>query len=159
MKLVALLEKKKETIVNQWFEQVIHTYAPDTAMFYQNQKDAFSNPVGSTTKQALTRLFNLLLELEEDKTPAAIIDPLVRVRAVQDFTPPQAIGFVFFLKPIIRDLFKKNQKKFQLVELLTIESRIDMLALTVPYGNLSAMYSCFISILMIERPALDQEVR
>ncbi|MBW1889841.1 MAG: RsbRD N-terminal domain-containing protein [Deltaproteobacteria bacterium] len=130
MELTALLEKKKETIVNEWFEQVIQTYAPDTAMFYQGQKDAFANPVGSTTRHALTRLFNLLLKHDENESPAAIIDPLIRIRAVQNFTPTQAAGFVFFLKPIVRNLYKKNQKKIHFDELLALESRIDMLALT-----------------------------
>jgi len=130
MELTALLEKKKETIVKEWFEQVIQTYAPDTAMFYQGQKDAFANPVGSTTRQALTRLFNSLLKHDENESPADIIDPLIRIRAVQNFTPSRAAGFVFFLKPIIRNLYKKNKKQLRVDELWDFESRIDMLALT-----------------------------
>ena len=36
MEFAALLERKKEAVVKAWFEQVIQTYAPDTAMFYQS---------------------------------------------------------------------------------------------------------------------------
>jgi len=129
MEFTALLEKKKEAVVNAWFEQVIQTYAPDTAIFYQNQKDAFANPVGSTTKQALIKLFDALLDLQEDEPLSDIIDPLVRVRAVQNFTPSQAVGFVYLLKPIVRKYFGKNQKKLKLDELLELESRIDGMAL------------------------------
>ena len=98
-------------------------------MFYQNQKDAFANPVGSTTKQSLTKLFYALLNPQEDAALTDLIDPLIRIRAVQDFTPSQATGFVFLLKPIVRKYFKKNKKNFDLDELLEMESRIDRLAL------------------------------
>ena len=129
MEFAALLEKKKEAVVKAWFDQVIQTYAPDTAMFYQNQEDAFANPVGSTTKQSLTKLFKALLDPQEDPALADLIDPLVRIRAVQDFTPSQATGFVFLLKPILRKYFVKNKKKLNVDELLEMESRIDRLAL------------------------------
>ena len=130
MEFAALLEKKKEAVVNAWFDEVIQTYAPDTAVFYQNQKDAFANPVGSTTKQSLTKLFRALLAPQEKEALADLIDPLIRIRAVQDFTPSQATGFVFLLKPIIRKQFKKNKHKLNMDELLEMESRIDRLALT-----------------------------
>ena len=130
MEFAALLEKKKDAVVNAWFEEVIQTYAPDTAVFYQNQQDAFANPVGSTTKQSLTKLFKAVLDPKGEAALADLIDPLIRIRAVQDFTPSQATGFVFLLKPIIRKLFKKNKNKLNLDELLEMESRIDRLALT-----------------------------
>ena len=128
MELAALLEKKKEAIVNAWFEQVIQTYAPDTAIFYQNQKDAFLNPVGSTTRRSLTKLFDLLIKPGEE-SPQEIIDPLIRIRAVQNFTPSRAVGFVFLLKPILRTHFKKSGKKISADAIMDLESRIDTLAL------------------------------
>ena len=130
MRFTALLEKKRETVVNAWFDQVIQTYAPDTAVFYQNQKDAFANPVGSTTKQSLTKIFKALLDPQAETAMADLMDPLIRIRAVQDFTPSQATGFVFLLKPIVRGMFNKNRKDFKVDELLELESRIDRLALT-----------------------------
>ncbi len=129
MEFAALLERKKEAVVNAWFEQVMQTYAPDTAVFYQNQKDAFANPVGSTTKQALVKLFNALLDPQDNESLADLIDPLIRIRAVQNFTSSQAVGFVFLLKSIVRNLFQKNRKKLKVDELLEMESRIDGLAL------------------------------
>ena len=129
MEFTALLAKKKKAVVNAWFEQVMQTYAPDAAVFYQNQKDAFANPVGSTTQQALTKLFDALLDPLKKESLADLVDPLVRIRAVQDFTPSQAAGFVFLLKPIVRNLFRKNRKQLKTDELLELESRIDGLAL------------------------------
>ena len=129
MEFAALLEKKKEAVVTAWFDQVIQTYAPDAAAFYQNQKDAFTNPVGSTTKQSLTKLFEALLNPQAEEALTDLIDPLIRIRAVQDFTPSQATGFVFLLKPIIRKVFKKNKNKLSVDDLLEMESRIDRLAL------------------------------
>jgi len=48
---------------------------------------------------------------------------------VQNFTPSQAVGFVYLLKPIVRKYFGKNQKKLKLDELLELESKIDGMAL------------------------------
>ena len=129
MELATLLEKKKATIVKKWFDQVIQTYAPDTAMFYQSQKDAFANPVGNTARQSLNRLFDALLDNGDQQELAALVDPLIRIRAVQDFTPSRAAGFVFFLKSVIRDQVRKSGKSIPLDQLLDMESRIDKLAL------------------------------
>jgi hypothetical protein len=36
------------------------------------------------------------------------LDPIIRIRAVQDFSPSQAAGFVFFLKQIIDKYFNRD---------------------------------------------------
>jgi hypothetical protein len=51
----------------------------------------------------------------------------VRIRAVQNFTPSQAIGFVFDLKGLIRAMAPADRQASK--EMVVIESRIDALAL------------------------------
>jgi len=55
MELAALLEKKKETILNEWFEQVIHTYAPDSASFYRNHRRTSSTPLSEYGPYRISR--------------------------------------------------------------------------------------------------------
>ena len=110
MPLEELLTRKKPEIVDRWFESVLNTYAPDTADFYKRQKDAFSNPVGSTARRALEGLLSEFLQDLDPKKTRAFLDPLIRIRAVQDFTPSQAVGFVFQLKAIIHRLCKDELK-------------------------------------------------
>lgn len=129
MGLRNLLENKKSSIVNKWFEFVTDTYAPDAALFFKNQRDGFLNPVGGTTRDILEKLFEAILEKADADGIAVTIEPLIKIRAVQNFSPSQAVGFLFVLKTIIRKELKKELKKINPEELVSIDARIDSLAL------------------------------
>jgi len=105
MGLEKLLTKKKTAIVQKWFDMVIETYPADSAKFYKSQKDPFANPVGRNTFNALKILFDQLLHEMDHGAIKSSLDPIIRIRAVQDFSPSQATAFIFFLKKIIRDQF------------------------------------------------------
>lgn len=129
MRFEEWLKSKKATIASNWFDQLMHTYAPDTAMFYKNQKDTFANPVGSTAEKALNKLFDALLDNETSTTVAHIIDPLIRIRAVQNVSPAKAVGFLFLLKKIIRETLPKNNFDEYIEDIYFLEQRIDDAAL------------------------------
>ena len=129
MGLRDLLEKKKSAIVKKWFEFVVDTYAPDAALFFKNQTDNFLNPVGGTTRSVLEKLFKALLEKVDADSIAVTMEPLIKIRAVQSFSPSQAVGFLFVLKTLIRKEIKKEIKKIDPEELVSIDARIDSLAL------------------------------
>jgi hypothetical protein len=101
MDLVMQLAQKKNTIVKQWFDRLMDTYPADTAQFLRSQKDAFANPVGQNSLQSLDALFDHIIKDFDPKTARPIIDPIIRIRAIQDFTPAKAIRFVFDLKDLI----------------------------------------------------------
>jgi hypothetical protein len=96
------LAKKKSAIINKWFEVVIATYPPETAKFLRSQTDPFSNPVGQTTLHGLQTLFDLLTEPLDHARALGALDPIVRIRAIQDFTASRATAFVFDLKTVVR---------------------------------------------------------
>ena len=129
MELTSLLENKKSSIVKKWFELVIDTYAPDAALFFKNQSDDFLNPVGGTTRNILETLFETLLDNFDTDRIALTLEPLIKIRAVQKFSPSQAVGFLFALKTLIRNELKKELKKINTEELDLVDSRIDSLAL------------------------------
>ena len=130
MNLEKLLREKKRDIVDRWFNAVMDTYAPDTAVIFKSQRDRFANPVGVTVREGLTAIFDGLLEGRDDGQSASLLDPLIRIRAVQKFTPSQATGFIFLLKKIIRELLHHKLSEEQLAPLLRFEDRIDALAMT-----------------------------
>ena len=106
------------------------TYPADTQRFLREQKNTFSNPVGSTFRKELENLFAAFLSRSDSNTLMAILDRIIRIRAIQDFSPGQAVGFVFILKVVIRRNFEKEIEKFGLhPDLLRRESQIDDLAL------------------------------
>jgi hypothetical protein len=130
MNLEGLLIEKKSAVVGRWLEAMLTTYPTDTQRFLREQKNHFSNPVGSTFSKELASLYTAFLSGCDSSSLAAILDPIVRIRAIQDFSPGQAIGFIFLLKDVIRNTFEKEILEFGLhSELLCLESRIDDLAL------------------------------
>lgn len=130
MGLEKLLAQKKSAILTQWFAMVAETYPADTAHFLQSRKDSFANPVGSTIRKGLNSVYDELLKGLDHDALAVVLDPIVRIRAVQDFTPSQATSFIFFLKQAIRNHLEAELGDLRLsAELLRFESRIDDLSL------------------------------
>ena len=102
MSSAQLLAAKKQEILNSWFQATVDSYPPETARFLKNQKDPFANPVGQTTYQSLDTLVDALTTGAGREVMAKALDPILRIRAVQSFTPSKATSFVFYLKQIIR---------------------------------------------------------
>jgi hypothetical protein len=130
MGLEALLRKHEITIVKKWFDMVVATYPADTSLFLKNQKNPFANPVGNTTLKNLEALFQELLGGMNHDSLVSFLDPIIRMRAVQDFSPSQAVGFILLLKNVIRDQIKKELDDAKMVKALReFETRIDDLSL------------------------------
>jgi len=130
MRLNNLLAQRKTAIIKNWFTLAVETYPPDTASFLKRQKDPFANPVGRTISLGLETLFNELLKEMDHEIITSFLDPIIRIRAIQNFSPAQAVSFIFLLKKAIRENIKKEALEEQLFsELLLFESKIDKLAL------------------------------
>ena len=98
----ALAGKKKE-ILKHWFRVTVDSYPADTARFLRDQQDPFANPVGRTTYQSLEALLDALITGTGREAMKDALDPIIRIRAVQTFTPSKATIFVFALKQIVRE--------------------------------------------------------
>ena len=130
MRLNNLLAQRKTAIIKNWFALAVETYPPDTASFLKKQKDPFANPVGRTISTGLEALFNELLKKMDYEIITSYLDPIIRIRAIQNFSPAQAVSFIFLLKKAIRKNIKKEVSEEQLFsELLFFESKIDQLAM------------------------------
>jgi hypothetical protein len=130
MGLEKLLVKKRDAIVTEWFDLVAKTYAPDTAQFLKKNTDPFTNPMGGYLSKGLTGLFDQLITGLDRETVRPLLDPIVRVRAIQSFSPSKAVAFVLVVKKIVRkhlaiDFNNKRLSK----ELLEFEDRVDALSL------------------------------
>jgi hypothetical protein len=130
MGLAKLLEQHEGAIVKEWFEVAIKSYAPDTSQFLKNQKDAFANPVGNTLMQGLRALYAQLPNAVDPKTLKLILDPIIRVRAVQAFDPSQALSFIFHLKHILRVHLKSKLVKAQAPDAIQqLDVKLDQIGL------------------------------
>ncbi len=125
-----ILEQKKGPIVEKWRDQIHKSYPPETAQFLKREKNKFSNPIGSSIEETIWPLFDQLIGEADAVLTKKLLDNIVRVRAVQDFTPASAVQIIFALKPIIRkEIFSLVEKKGLVKEYLKFESEIDRFGL------------------------------
>ncbi|MEA4903063.1 RsbRD N-terminal domain-containing protein [Desulfitobacterium sp.] len=129
--LRGLIEEKKPIIIQKWFDAIMDTYPADTSGFLRKQKDQFRNPVGHTITQSIDQIFTALLQDKESAEMNDFLTDLIKVRAVQEFTPSQALGFIFPLKKIIREELGVTIEERQYSKaLLALYEKIDELALS-----------------------------
>jgi hypothetical protein len=126
-----ILQQKKPEILRRWIDLVLDTYPADTKKFLKSQKNRFSNPVGAAISEGLEGLLDRLLEGEGLEAASTFLDRIIRIRAVQDFSPSKAIAFVPQLKGIVRELTSSHRKRgeFSMEELFDFETRVDRLSL------------------------------
>ena len=128
--LEQILERKKAAISKQWFDLTVQTYEPDTAEFMKSKTDPFANPVGSSLVSGLKVLLDQLIGTMDRNVIVKHLDPIIRIRAVQDFTPSQATAFILFLKKILRQNLEKELQDSQIArDFVALESKIDQLSL------------------------------
>ncbi|QGY39801.1 hypothetical protein GM415_06585 [Pseudodesulfovibrio cashew] len=124
------LAERKDELSEKWAELILRTYPKETQKIWVRQKDRFQNPVGAAIFEATRALVDLIIEWQDAEKIAEELDRLIRIRSVQDFTPSQAISFVFLLKKLLRDeFFKPMQAEDRLGDLLRFEARVDNLAM------------------------------
>lgn len=130
MRLLESLQENKATILDKWINKVLATYPNDTSLFFKKQKDQFANPVGFSVTRCLTELYEALFTEQDFEAIPAILDQLVRIRAVQEFSPSRAVSFVYMLKESIREVCEKEGELagLDIKEWLALEDRIDAVA-------------------------------
>jgi hypothetical protein len=130
MKFKDLLLERKSSILKRWFDGIIESYPSDSSNFFKNNKDQFTNPVGYTFSEVIQGLFEELLNGGDSEKYFPYLNDSIKIRAVQNFTPSQAVFFIFLLKKAVREELKEELKRNQFSnEFNKLESEIDALAL------------------------------
>ena len=126
MKLKDLLLERKPKLLKRWFDRIIESYPRDSSDFLKKQKNPFANPVGHTFSEGINGLLDGLIEGSDPKGFDPFLNDIIRIKAVQDFSPSQAVSFLFLLKDVIRDSLEKEIREDSVMkELVELESRID----------------------------------
>jgi len=128
--LEELLAEKKPQLLKKWLDLILNTYPLDAHRLFKHQKDQFLNPVGSTISREIAVLFDELMRGINPERTSGALDGIIRIRAIQEFSPAKAISFIYILKKIIREETLKELREYGLAEqLLAFESRLDEMAL------------------------------
>jgi hypothetical protein len=125
-----LLEEREHTIVQRWEDAVFSVYPSDSAALFRAQQDPFSNPLGRSVREGTRGLFQTIRDGMDPEKLRAYLDQIVRIRAVQELTPSQALSFVFSLRSIVREVVPEAQAEARYrKELLALDEKIDEVAL------------------------------
>jgi hypothetical protein len=130
MELREQLLKKKEAIIQRWLHDALATYPEEAAAAFGSEKDPFANPVGHSLRLGTRGIFESLLEETDADGTHEYLHEITRIRAVQQFSPSQSLGFVFELKKAIRAELGRTATDGRFAsELVELEERIDRIAL------------------------------
>ena len=102
--LGGVIAEHRDEILERWIEHIIEGYPEETAKFLRSKKDRFANPVGASLREGLAEILDGVLRGADPEELTSALDRVVRVRAVQDFEPSAAVGFIFDLKHLLREV-------------------------------------------------------
>ncbi len=125
--LQKFLKQNMESILQKWFDQTINTYEPEMVRFLKREKNQFSNPVRNTIVTSLEKIFDGILNgIGVDEYHG--LEEMIKLRAVQEFSPSEALSFLFDLKKIIRkELINNDQKDEIITETCLFDEKFDTL--------------------------------
>jgi len=128
--LGGLLRERKAAIAERWLASLLDTYGDDAAAFFKKRKNRFANPVGQTYAESSRAVLDEILGDMDTERVCRHLDEIVKIRAVQEFTPAKALAFVFSLKDLIREEIGDDAAGPETAgDLREIDVRIDQLAL------------------------------
>jgi hypothetical protein len=126
-----LCRTEQEHILAKWNAAVFAGYPLDMTGFARTKEDQFRNPGGHAIRLALEEVYKAVSgQPSSEKLLRGSLAMFVKLRAVQDFTPVQALGVMYLLKPMLRErILPACLQGGLLEEYLEAESRLDTAAL------------------------------
>ena len=142
MTFAELLTKNEDAIAARWLDDVLSTYSDNASVTFKKEKDPFANPVGNSLRLAtqgmckalfgegaLARAKDLPGQIVTEQIHGHLCE-IVKIRAVQQFSASDAVGFVFLLKKAVRDALGKAAREpgFS-ADLQDLDAAVDHVAL------------------------------
>jgi hypothetical protein len=129
MQFTESLRRDRKSILAKWFKAISKGYPSETCKFLEFQKDPFANPVGHAIHHGTEGIFEELLKEKCSEEIHKHVDEVVRMFAVQDFSPAGALFFLYHLKDIAREHYQTNSREVPVSDLMEFETRIDQVIL------------------------------
>ncbi len=113
-------------MVGLWYDRIVDRYPAETSRFLRDQQDPFANPVGAVLREEVSPIVEGVCSNVDPAELEPALDRIIRVRAVQDMSASEAVGFVLDLKEIFTDVASSSSAE----ERCEFDTRIDRLLLT-----------------------------
>jgi hypothetical protein len=99
-----IVAPRKKSWTAKWLEAVMSSYPKETARFLRDTADPFANPVGATLKTGIGNLFDVLAaDSFDDDAVRQALNPIIRIRSIQEMSPSAALEFITRIKSIMAD--------------------------------------------------------
>ena len=130
MALSDQLREKTVAIADRWLAEALAAYPADSAAAFRRGQDRFANPVGHALREGTRAALEALLDGRPPSEVCAALDEVIKIRAVQEFKPSEALRFVFALKAALRaELKSPPADEAVSADLAELDRRIDQAAL------------------------------
>lgn len=128
MDLAEAFRNYEDKIVDQWVDYTLSSYKSST--FFKKAPDKFSNPVGGNTRESLGKLFKLLIKNANPEEFIVPLDQIMRIRSIQEFSASEAVGPIYAVKHITREILAKDPERKQFIaDLYDFEFNVDLAVL------------------------------
>lgn len=120
--------EKRNKIFEQWYEDIVRTYPRDSNILLNDTTKQFTNPLAYNLHLESKAIFDAIFE---DKYLELIDKPLInilKIRAVQDFSSAEAVGFIIDLKKAFRNVLNSSGTSY-INFLQIIDDRVDKIML------------------------------
>ncbi len=102
----AMNNAEMDAIAKEWLTETIQSFSLQGKPFLEQKKDPFRNPMGHTIGENIPIVLQEVLGGMDAARLSAALEAIVRIRAVQEAAPSQAVGFLFQLPLILRQQWK-----------------------------------------------------
>lgn len=102
--LAELIGQRRAAVADRWRERILESYPAEAGRFLEREPDRFANPVGHVLREVTAATVAGLADGRAPEELGAVLDDLVRIRAVQDLCPSRSVSFVLELKPAVREV-------------------------------------------------------
>ncbi len=111
MTLLNTLASHRREILDEWIERIYASYPSDTVVSFRREGSPFGNPVGTRMSQSAEAILNGFLMGATPESLRQPVDDIVRIRAIQGFSPSDAVSFMFLLRSTVYDLLSAGEKQ------------------------------------------------
>lgn len=124
------LKTKKKALLNNWLERTIETYPEESRPFLLNRQNRFTNPLGANIAEGLEEILEGIIYDMDPEEVMPSLDKIIRIRAVQEFSPSEAISFMYLLKDAVKEILANEMKERLYTDaLLQFQAKVDSLTL------------------------------
>jgi hypothetical protein len=102
MNLNNLLLQKKDAILRKWLCMIYEPFGAGVSTPRADGGDRFTDPVKYTISRNAAFILNSLIQGDDPEASGVYLERIIKIRAVQDLTQQQAVGFMSSLKSVIR---------------------------------------------------------